>query len=131
MAVKGMLQIGEILEEYGESIQDGITKIAEQVADDDAKKLRNTRNTYKIRTGDYNRGWTVKDEYKVNKVKCIVHNATDYQLTHLLERGHDWVGRDGTRKKNTSKAYVHIAPVEKESNQTYLRKVEELIKNGG
>lgn len=39
-------------------------------------------------TGDYRKGWRVKKAYESNSdIRLQVHNATDYQLTHLLEDG--------------------------------------------
>lgn len=130
MAVKGILQINDILNEYSRDIQEGIETIAKDVAKDDAKKLRDTRNTYKVRSGKYNKGWTVKTEKGRMSIQCIVHNKDNYQLTHLLEYGHRIIGRDGSVKGQT-KAFPHIAPVEQESNKEYEQRVENLIKNGG
>lgn len=130
MAVKGILQINDILNEYSRDIQNGIEDIAKDVAKDDAKKLRDTRNTYKVRSGNYNKGWTVKTEKGRMSIQCIVHNKDNYQLTHLLEKGHRIIGRDGSVKGQT-KAFPHIAPVEQESNKEYEQRVENLIKNGG
>lgn len=130
MANKGILQIEDILNEYSSDIQEGIVKIAQDVAKEDARKLRDTKNTYTVRSGKYNKGWTVKTEKGLNSISCIVHNKDNYQLTHLLEKGHKIIGRDGT-VKGMAKAFPHIAPVEKESNRVYELEVENLIKNGG
>lgn len=130
MAVKGILQIEDILNDYSEDIQTGIIQIAKDIAKEDASKLRNTKNTYTIRSGKYNRGWSVKTEKKANGISCIVHNKDHYQLTHLLEKGHDIVDRHGM-KKGHAKAFPHIAPVEEQSNKQFTLEVENLIKNGG
>ena len=130
MAVKGILQVNDILNEYSRDIQDGIVEIAKDVAKEDAKRLKDTRNTYKVRSGKYNKGWTVKTEKGRMSIQCIVHNKDNYQLTHLLEKGHRIIGRDGSVKGQT-KAFPHIAPVEQESNKEYEQRVENLIKNGG
>ena len=64
---------------------------------DVAKNLKNTlKANSPEKLGDYKKGWRIK---KVKKA-LIVHNATSYQLTHLLEHGH--VKRDGQKehKKN-------------------------------
>lgn len=130
MAVKGILEINDILNDYSTDIQEGIERIAKEVSKEDANKLRNTTNTYKVRSGRYNRGWTVKTEKGINSITCIVHNKDNYQLTHLLEKGHRIIGRDGT-VKGQARAFPHIAPVEEISNKTYETQVENLIKNGG
>ena len=50
-----------------------------------------------------------------------VYNKTDYQLTHLLEKGH--VGRDGRRVK----AIEHIRPVEEKAVAEFEDKVKGAI----
>ena len=102
--------------------------IAKEVAKEDVDKLRHA-NTYTVRSGDYNKGWSVKTTNGMNFINCIVHNKDHYQLTHLLEKGHR-IKRNGTIKGN-AKAFPHIEPVEKQSNEKYTRKVENLIRNGG
>lgn len=130
MAVQGILDIKDILNEYSDDIQTGIENIAKQVAKDDVKKLKNTRNTYKVRSGAYNKGWTYKNEKKGKySFNYVVHNKDHYQLTHLLEKGHK-IKRNGTIVGD-ARAFPHIAPVEEESNKSYTLEVENLIKNGG
>ena len=129
MTEKGILQINEILNDYSEEVQKGIETIAQEVAKDDVNALKNA-NTYHIRSGDYNKSWTVKTTRGVNSISCIVHNKEHYRLTHLLEKGHNIVGRNGSIV-GRAKAFPHIAPVEQNSNSTYERKVTELIRNGG
>lgn len=130
MANQGILQIKDILEDYTDEIQAAITNEAQKIAKEGAKDLRNTRNTYKIRTGKYNKGWAVKTTKGRNFVECIIHNKDNYQLTHLLERGHEIVGRDGQHKGNV-RAYKHIEPVDKKRTREFERAVEMIIKNGG
>lgn len=131
MAVKGILDIKDILNDYSTEIQEGIEEIAKKTAKEDVNKLKHTTNTYKVRSGNYNKGWTytniLKAKYSFN---YVVHNEDNYQLTHLLEKGHRIIGRDGTIK-GQAKAFPHIAPVNEISNKTYETEVENLIKNGG
>ena len=129
MALEGILQINEILNDYKDDIQQGISNIAQEVAKEDVNKLKNTTTTYKVRSGKYNKGWSVKTTRGMNSISCVVHNKDQYQLTHLLEYGHQ-IKRNGT-KVGDAKAYKHIEPVEKQSNEKYSREVESLIRNGG
>lgn len=132
--LEGILEINEILNDYCDDIQNGISKIAQEVAKEDVNNLRNQNLAeapqYQVRSGEYNRGWTIKTTRGMNHISCIVHNKDHYQLTHLLEKGHNLIGRDGTSKGRT-RAFPHIAPVEKKSNEIFKRKVEDLIRNGG
>lgn len=70
------------------------------------------------KTGKYARGWRVKAEGGVAGHLYIIHNGTDYQLTHLLEKGH------ALRQGGRSPAIVHIKPVE----QTAIKEFEEAIR---
>lgn len=109
-------QIAKIMREYGNVTQYQVNDIAEQVAKRGGLKLK-TAGSFENVTGDYRKGWRAK---KVNG-KWIVHNATDYQLTHLLEKGHALA--NGGR----SKAYPHIKPVEQELIEEFEREIREVL----
>ena len=125
MAVNGVYNIDDlanrvtqILKEYGNVSKKQVNEIAKNVAQRGAQKLRlTTTGEFKNVTGDYRRGWRAK---KV-KGKWIVHNITDYQLTHLLEDGHNRKG------KPYAKAYPHIKDVEKELIEEYDREIREIF----
>ena len=79
------------------------------------------------RTGDYKKGWKVRQVYKDQAgSQFVVHNATDYQLTHLLEYGHAIKG--GTKRV---KAIPHIAPAEEMIIKEFTAKVEKDIQKAG
>ena len=109
-------QIANIMREYSNVTQHQVNDIAEQVAKRGALKLK-TAGSFENVTGDYRKGWRAK---KVNG-KWVVHNATDYQLTHLLEKGHALV--NGGR----AKAYPHIKPVEQELIEEFEREILEVL----
>ena len=55
-----------------------------------------------------------------------MHNATDYQLTHLLEFGHAING--GTKRV---KAIPHIEPAKENAVETFVQEVEKVIREAG
>ncbi len=123
-----ILDINEILNEYSSDIQEAITDKAEEIAKSGQQKLKSTSPQSKrnsSRKGKYAKGWRVKTTKGQGFVNCIIHNATDYQLTHLLEKSH--LTRNGGRT-NPQK---HIEPVHDECCQNFEKGVEEIIKNGG
>lgn len=123
---KSILDITDILNEYSEDIQESIIKAAEEVAKDGANKLKQTSPK---NTGKYARGWKVKTIKGNGYVKAHIHNSTNWQLTHLLEKPHVIKNKWGTY--GTSKPKVHIKPVEQECISKYEKQVVKIIKNGG
>lgn len=128
MGKSDLSEVIDILKEYSSDIQEGITDTAISVAKDGVKTLKATSPVNKKRTahrGSYARGWRTRTEKSYGSVNVIIHNATDYQLTHLLEKPH--------LKRNTklgkTKPIVHIQPVDATCSAEYERKVEEVIRN--
>lgn len=117
-----ILNVNEILEEYSEEIQEEITEAAQKIAKEGALKLQETSPK---RTGKYRKGWKVKTNKGKGFVSCIIHNSTNYQLTHLLENGH--LNRDGSK----TAAKVHIKPVEEQAINEFQKNVEKIIQDGG
>lgn len=99
--------------------QESVDKAANNVAVLGVAKLRLL--SPKGATGDYAEGWRVKKEGK----KRIIHNATRYRLTHLLEKGHATI--DGGR----TEAQPHIKPVEQQLETEFLEQVKNGIENYG
>ena len=122
---KSITDMDNILNEYSTDIQEQITEAAKKLANQAAEDLKAVKGTYKIKTGKYNKGWKVKEIVGKGFVNCTVYNGTDWQLTHLLEKGH--VTRNGGR----TKAFVHIRPIEEKYVNEYIKDVEQIIKNGG
>ena len=109
-------QLDEILTESLKTIDDNSDKWFREAAEESVAMLR-AKSPKRPGGGRYAAGWTF--EPKTGGLKgYIVHNATDYQLTHLLENGHAlW---NGTKRV---KAQKHIAPVEKAEIAKILAKM--------
>lgn len=117
-----IIDIKDILNEYSQDIQDGITQAAEDIANDGANELKKTSPK---RTGKYSKGWRVDKRSGKGFVHTTIYNATSWQLTHLLEKPH--LLRNG--KKSVPK--VHIEPVEQKCIKEFEKQIEHIIKNGG
>lgn len=103
------------LKEYCATVAAEIKEAAKQTANDCAKELRATSPR---KTGKYAKGWKVKKAFENSaSARYTVYNATAYQLTHLLEKGH--AKRNGGRVA----AIPHIATAEQHA-------IEEMEKKG-
>jgi hypothetical protein len=112
--------IARELQNWSHEIEEKLEEVKRDVAKDVNKSLKTKKHTYTDRTGRYKKGWRIK---KDNQSKSyIVHNKTDYQLTHLLEKGH--AKRGGGRVDPR----VHIDPIENKAIEDFLRRIEEAIR---
>lgn len=118
-----MVAINQLQNEIMRQLNIYTNEVAEKVKDNQEELGKEAVKELKAnspeQTGDYRKGWKLKKE----KDKVIVHNATDYQLTHLLEKGH--ANRDGGR----TPPQVHIAPVEEKVVDEYIQRVESDIES--
>lgn len=112
------------------TIQGMLNQIPQQVDNviDEASKVVSKEAVNKLKasspkgkgkkSGRYAKGWSTK---KVDNI-TVVYNRTDYQLTHLLENGHDIV-RNG-KKVGHFNGIKHIKPVEEEVQERMVEEVE-------
>lgn len=108
-------EIAKALTEY----TDEVTKGIEQEKKDKGKKaVQLLKERSPKGAGDYAKGWR---EDTIDG-KEVIHNKTDYQLTHLLEYGHAKV--NGGRVD----AIPHIRPVEEQINNEFVEGVKKVIK---
>ena len=133
MAVKGVIQSDQLrnevmrqLLEYTNGVGEIAQESSEKYAKLGAKLLKINSPVQNVKGGGaYARGWRAK---RVGS-RWVVHNATDYQLTHLLEHGH--VSKNGTQRTfGPVGAKVHIKPVEERLIREFVAEVEEAIKKG-
>lgn len=101
------VQLGQIFNEATKEVKRAASNSQDKIAKEGVQKLRNTSPR---KTGDYAKGWRVKRERGRDIPIVTIHNATDYQLTHLLENGHVVVNGKGTYGRAPAKK--HIKPVE-------------------
>lgn len=97
-------QMTELLDEVNKDIEKSAKTNIQKVARESVQKLKNTSP---VNSGSYAKGWGTK---KNGDMDVIVHNRTDYQLTHLLENGHVIRNKKGTYGR--THGTKHIAPVE-------------------
>lgn len=114
-----------------------LSQMCKEVVEQDVEALRkNVRSACRVTTselhktspkqtsgshaGQYARGWRSKTEVGGDgHITGTVYNATDYQLTHLLEKGHElfYLGVDTGHR---TRAYPHIEPAYETGKQELL-----------
>ena len=107
MAETISVQMRKILDAYEERVENVYEVSVSRVSREAVQRLRNTSPK---KSGSYARGWTLKKvKSRASVTDVIVHNRTDYQLTHLLENGH--VIRNKKGEYGRTRPIKHIAPV--------------------
>lgn len=114
--------IQQMLHDIPQKVDNVIDEAAAKVSKEAVKTLKAT-SPKREGGGRYAKGWTTK---KVGK-QTVVYNKTDYQLTHLLEKGHDVVAHG--KKVGHFDGIPHIAPVEQEVIERMTEEVEKGIDN--
>lgn len=113
-------ELSKILEEYADNITEGTQKAVEEAAKVAKKEAKSGSPVGK--RGRYQKGWSIKQKKSRLGVEATVYNRTDYQLTHLLEKGH------ALRGGGRSRAIPHIAPAEKNAIKNITKAVEKIAK---
>lgn len=115
------------LEKYRDVTEEAVEKGVSETAKEAVKELRNAHPSGSGRYGSwdekYNKGWKVmqtKRDKRYHK-KATIHNATDYQLTHLLEKGH------ALRQGGRARAFPHIAPVAEKCEEKLIQNIRKLV----
>lgn len=114
-------EITAVLKEYTGGVMDEVDNAVEICGKGMRKEI--TANSPK-RTGKYAKGWRceISQNGRGNK-SALIKNKTNYQLTHLLEKGHKKRGGKGRVK-----AYVHIAPAAEKWTEKFEQMCEEACK---
>ena len=132
---KDLSGLSNILRDYSYDIQEEIKVLANKSAENCATELKRTSPVNQKNTkhkGRYAKGWKVSSgtiynhDKGLHEYSVIVHNAKDYQLTHLLEYSH--LTRSGSR--TTPKSAGHIYNAEQNAIKEFETNLEKAIKGG-
>lgn len=119
-------EIEKALTDFVGVTEDAVDKGVSETANDAIKALRSAHPAGSGQYGSwdkYNKGWKImqtKTDKRYHR-KATIHNATDYQLTHLLEKGHAKVNGGRTR------AFPHIAPVADKYEDELVQNIRKYI----
>lgn len=118
------MELQSIFSTFEHHVNTAVDTAAENVAKESVKKLKKTsQNNKRTKGKKYKNGW----KYKKTSEGMTVYNE-QYQLTHLLENGHDIIINGEVR--GHAAAHEHIAPVEawaqEEFPEEFKRQVEKV-----
>lgn len=112
------------LEDYASEITDGVLEAIEQTAKEALQRVK-LKSPVGNR-GRYKKGWRLKEVFRSGtSARYRVQNATDWQLTHLLEYGHDLSGfaKGGGRVP----AKPHISPAYEQAEKDLEKKIRKVV----
>lgn len=111
------LEVGKILEEYGENVQENLNEIVSQMSKQGAKAVKSEARGTFGGSGKYASGWTSQIETGRVSAQGTIYNKDVPGLPHLLEHGH--ANRNGGRTAGR----IHIAKVEEQLVKDFESKV--------
>lgn len=118
--------VNDELIKYNKLTQAQVKKAVQKVGTD-------CRNEIKVKSpkknGDYASGWRKRTVYEsATAIRVEVYNATDYQLTHLLEYGHVVKNRPNGRVLGSARAFPHIRPAEERAQKELVKLIEKAVR---
>ena len=119
-------EIEQALDDFAGVTEEACEKGVSETAKDAVQALRNAHppGSGQYNSWDkYNTGWRVmqtKTDKRYHR-KATIHNATEYRLTHLLEKGH------ALKNGGRARAFPHIAPVAENCEEELVKNIKKYI----
>ena len=111
------LEVGKILEEYGDNVQENVNEIVSEMSKQGAKAVKGQARSTFGGTGRYASGWTSQVETGRVSAQGTIYTRDVPGLPHLLEHGH------ALRNGGRTAGRVHIATVEEKLVKEFESKV--------
>lgn len=118
--------VADAMGAYSQKVIIGVKGATDDVTTQTVKAIKEnvTKAGIRRRRGAYKRGFEAITLYENDLIKInTIHNATGWQLTHLLENGH------ATKNGKTTKAYPHIAPTAETAVRNLERSIRKAVGN--
>ena len=118
------MELQSIFSAFEHHVHTAVDTAAENVAKESVKKLKKTSpNNKRTKGKKYKNGW----KNKKTSEGMTVYNE-QYQLTHLLENGHDIIINGEVR--GYAAAHEHIAPVEAWAQEEFPEEFKRQVEKG-
>lgn len=119
-------EIKKELENFNAEVINAANESFQETAKEAVEMLKQG-GPYQERTGKYTKDWTA--DQRGSRASAVtglngysVYNKKHYQLTHLLENGHQ------SRKGGRVRAFSHIAPVNEQLGEIAAGKIERKLR---
>lgn len=129
------IDLGKVLDDYLDDVLTDTEEALVDVSDWAVKELKTTspkaskRAAHRVGHRHYATGWkkTIQKNKDKHYTGVIVHNATDYSLTWLLEYGHVSKNQHGGPYERVE-GIPHIKPTQDKANQKFVARLERKLK---
>jgi len=110
-----MAELSQYTDEVAIEVKQACKDVSKEMTDD-------IKRDSPKKTGDYRKGWKQKVVFEdKDNIRITTYNATDYELTHLLELGFAKIGGGRVEGK------PHIAPNEEKAKIELVRRIERAV----
>lgn len=116
-------ELEHILDNAFEDVERNTEEAARNCATESVATLKST-SPRRPGHGEYAAGWSFQKSEEA-KIGYVVWNPKHYQLTHLLEKGHQVCNQHGG-PWGRARARRHIRPVEEAENVKFLKKIQNM-----
>lgn len=118
-------EISAIFKEYGDETMEALSANIKEVISEALPKIKADSPKRPSAGAKYSKGWRKRTTRTGRYVlEGRIYNEKKYQLTHLLEHGHEIVTADGVHHGRT-RAIPHIEPVQEwAGDEVYKRTID-------
>lgn len=119
--VKGIeAELSAVITEYTAEVEEKTFQAVRKAA---LKCKRDIKAASPVGSGDYKRGWTVRNERDRGLITSTVYNKDMPGLTHLLEKSHVVRNQFGTYGRTDPKP--HIAPAAEDAEKYLMELIQQ------
>lgn len=118
--------VQEVVNEYGQDVKADAQKICAQIAPEIVNRLKTTSPRSNIAHNHYADSWTyTMNTDRYGTIKVTVYNEKHYQLTHLLENGHEIIAHG--KHIGRYKGVKHIKPAQDWAVEEITKELEKKL----